>query len=71
MTAAYRLHCFAESGNCFKVAQMLALTGSLWYPEETGIDLGRFPNLLAWRERIAALPGWKHPYELMPRGVGA
>ena len=28
----------------------------------------RFPNLVAWTRRIAQLPGWKHPYELMPRG---
>lgn len=47
----------------------LSLVGYLYYDEETGVDLGRFPNLLAWRDRIAALPGWKHPYDLMPRGL--
>ena len=46
-----------------------SLTGYLWYPEETGVDLGNFPSLLAWRNRIAALPRWKGPYELMPRGM--
>jgi glutathione S-transferase len=48
----------------------LSLTGYLWYTEKTGIDLGKFPNLLAWRDRVSALPGWKPPYELMPRGLG-
>ena len=23
-------------------------------------------NIGAWLERIKALPGWKHPYDLMP-----
>ena len=46
-----------------------SLVGYLYYDEETGVDLATFPNLIAWRDRIAALPGWKHPYELMPRGL--
>ena len=48
-----------------------SLVGYLYYREDTGVDLGRFPNLVAWSERIAALPGWKHPYDLMPRGLKA
>jgi glutathione S-transferase len=47
----------------------LSLAGYLFYREETGVELARFPSLIAWRERIAALPGWKHPYDLMPRGL--
>ena len=39
-----------------------------YYDEETSIDRATFPHLLAWTRRIAQLPGWKHPYELMPRG---
>ena len=46
----------------------LSLAGYVYYPEETGIDLpGSFPNIQAWADRIKALPGWKGPYELMPR----
>jgi glutathione S-transferase len=45
----------------------ISMVGYLYYPEETGIDRTAFPNIAAWAERIAALPGWKHPYELMPR----
>jgi glutathione S-transferase len=47
----------------------LSLVGYLYYPEETGIDRGQFPNIQSWTDRIRALPGWAHPYELMPRGV--
>ena len=25
-----------------------------------------YPNIERWRQAIAALPGWKHPYDLMP-----
>ncbi len=46
-----------------------SLAGYQYYEEETGIDRSAFANLNAWSQRIAALPGWKHPYELMPRGL--
>jgi len=37
------------------------------YADEVPVDRDReFLNLVAWRERIRALPGWKHPYDLMP-----
>jgi glutathione S-transferase len=49
----------------------LSLVGYLYYREETGVDLDDFPRLVAWTERVASLPGWKHPYELMPRGLQA
>jgi glutathione S-transferase len=45
----------------------LSLVGYLYYPEETGIDRSAVPNIDAWSKRIAALPGWTHPYDLMPR----
>ena len=28
----YTLHCFAESGNAYKAALMLELTGQVWQP---------------------------------------
>ena len=44
-----------------------SLAGYVFYTESTGIDRKQeFPNVEAWTARIAALPGWKHPYELMP-----
>lgn len=47
-----------------------SLVGYLYYPvEETGFDLrAAFPAIDAWRGRIAALRGWKPPYEMMPVG---
>lgn len=45
-----------------------SLIGYQYYDEDTSIDRNAFPNLLAWTRRIAQLPGWKHPYDLMPRG---
>ena len=46
----------------------ISMVGYLYYPEETGFDRSAMPNIEAWTKRIAALPGWKHPYDLMPRG---
>jgi len=28
--------------------------------------MSEFPHVMQWLERIAALPNWVHPYELMP-----
>jgi glutathione S-transferase len=47
----------------------ISMVGYHYYDEATTIDMQAFPNILAWKQRIAALPGWKHPYELMPRGL--
>ena len=46
----------------------VSLSGYLFYPvEEFGFDIGQdYPAIGAWRERIKALPGWVHPYDLMP-----
>jgi glutathione S-transferase len=47
----------------------ISLCGYLFFMEEAQIDGSQFPELLAWLERIKALPGWEHPYDLMPRGI--
>ena len=46
----------------------VSLCGYLYYPaEEFGFDIGQdHPAIAAWRERMKALPGWAHPYDLMP-----
>jgi glutathione S-transferase len=48
-----------------------SLCGYLFYPtEEFGFDIAaEHPEIGAWLERIRALPGWKHPYDLMPGGA--
>ena len=43
-----------------------SLIGYLYFPTEFGLDWTEFPAVAAWTERIAAEPGWKHPYDLMP-----
>jgi len=46
----------------------LSMAGYFYYPaDEFGFDLAaQHKNVGAWLERIKALPGWKHPYDLMP-----
>ena len=38
----------------------------LFYPEPFGFDRAEWPNIDRWLSSIEALPGWKHPYDLMP-----
>lgn len=42
----------------------------LYYPEPFGFDRAARPAISAWLDRIAALPGWRHPYDLLPRVEG-
>jgi glutathione S-transferase len=46
----------------------VSLAGYLYYPaEEFGFDIARdHPAIGAWLGRMKGLPGWAHPYELMP-----
>jgi glutathione S-transferase len=46
----------------------ISLTAYLYYPaEEFGFDIAEtHRNIGGWLERMKALPGWAHPYELMP-----
>ena len=46
----------------------VSMTGYFYYPaEEFGFDIARdHPAIAAWLARMQALPGWKHPYDLMP-----
>lgn len=46
----------------------VSMTGYLYYPaEEFGFDMVKdHPAIGAWLGRMKALPGWGHPYDLMP-----
>jgi glutathione S-transferase len=46
----------------------LSLVAYLYYPpDEFGFDIAAtHKNIAPWLDRIKALPGWKHPYDLMP-----
>lgn len=40
--------------------------GYLFYPEPFAFERKRWQNIDRWLANIEALPGWKHPYDLMP-----
>jgi glutathione S-transferase len=44
----------------------IANCGYLFYPEPFSFDRTAWPNIDRWLDGIAALPGWKLPYDLMP-----
>ena len=48
-----------------------SFAGYVYYPaSETGFDIAaEYPAIDAWRRRVAALQGWKPPYEMMPVGT--
>jgi glutathione S-transferase len=61
------------TGRNFLVAERptiadISMTAYLYYPaEEFGFDIAKeHPAIAAWLERMQALPGWAHPYDLMP-----
>ena len=46
----------------------ISMCGYLYYPaEEFGFDIRNdHPAIARFLDRVQALPGWKHPYQLMP-----
>ena len=44
----------------------LSCCGYLYYPEPYGFDRADWPHIDRWLDAIAATPGWKAPYDLMP-----
>lgn len=44
----------------------ISCCGYLYYPEPFGFNRSEWPNIDRWLGNISALPGWKHPYDLMP-----
>ena len=47
----------------------IACCGYLFYPEDFTFDRAAYPNIDRWLDAIASQPGWKHPYDLMPRAL--
>ncbi|MGP1357373.1 glutathione S-transferase family protein [Roseicyclus sp.] len=45
----------------------ISCCGYLFYEEPFTFDRAEWPAIDAWLGRIAATPGWKHPYDLMAR----
>jgi glutathione S-transferase len=48
----------------------LSCAGYLFYPEAFGFDRAAWPGIDRWLTRVAALPGFALPYDLMPRAFG-
>lgn len=46
-----------------------SLCGYLYWPDHLAVDWADYPAIDAWLKRIAALPGYKRPEELMPSGM--
>jgi len=44
----------------------ISACGYLYFADEFGVSWSDYPAIGAWLERIKALPGWVHPYQLMP-----
>jgi len=44
----------------------LSCCSYLYYPEPFGFVRADYPNIDRWLDTVAAVPGWKHPYDLMP-----
>lgn len=46
----------------------ISMCAYLYYPaEEFGFDIAKeHPAIGAWLKRLEALPGWAHPYDIMP-----
>ncbi|MBR2574610.1 MAG: glutathione S-transferase family protein [Loktanella sp.] len=47
----------------------IACAGYLFYSEPFTFARTDYPQIDRWLDAIAARPGWKHPYDLMPRGL--
>jgi len=52
-------------GNTPSIADF-SMCGYLYWPDEFGVSWSDYPRVGAWLERIRKLPGWVHPYQLMP-----
>lgn len=44
----------------------ISCCGYLFYTEPFGFERADWPHIDAWLTRIEGLPGYKHPYDLMP-----
>jgi len=44
----------------------ISMCGYLYFADEFGVSWSDYPNIGRWLGELRALPGWVHPYELMP-----
>lgn len=48
----------------------VAACAYLYWLDQAGLDAARWPAVGRWLDRIATLPGWRHPDKLLPRESG-
>ncbi|MEZ5817488.1 MAG: glutathione S-transferase family protein [Hyphomicrobiaceae bacterium] len=41
--------------------------GRMVFMAEGGLDIARWPNIVAWSDRLKAMPGFALPYDLIPK----
>jgi glutathione S-transferase len=56
-------HAFVLGDECTVVD--IACCAYLFWPEQAGLELSRWPTLVSWLGRIRGLPGWASPYDLL------
>ena len=44
----------------------ISCCGYLFWADQAGVDVARWPAIAAWLERIRAQRGWHSPYDLLP-----
>ncbi len=44
----------------------ISACGYLYFLDEIGVDPSAAPAVARWLERLKALPGWAHPYDMLP-----
>jgi len=71
LKSAYQVLDTALAGRNWLIGDTITIAdisccGYLFYPEPFGFERADWPNIDTWLDRIAATPGWKHPYDLMP-----
>jgi glutathione S-transferase len=49
----------------FATVADIACCAYLYWLDQAGLDRNRWPAVSRWLDDISALPGWKHPYDLM------
>ncbi|MDG4649702.1 glutathione S-transferase [Roseibacterium sp. SDUM158017] len=49
----------------------ISCAGYLYYEEPFTFERADYPAIDAWLDRIAATPGWRHPYDMMQRALPA
>lgn len=45
----------------------MSCCGYLYFMDEMDLEPSDYPATSAWLDRVRSLPGWRHPYDMLPR----